>query len=126
MKRDMRCNFITSPKLNMSRSSRLEVFCKKDVLQNFSKFTENHLFFSGDRLRPATLLKKRLWHRCFPLNFVKFLRTPFYTEHLRWLLLYVLVKSCKAFTAHAHFKLKVQNYDISLRNKKWKDSVTTH
>ena len=27
-------------------------------------------------LRPATLLKKRLWRRCFPVNFVKFLRTP--------------------------------------------------
>ena len=27
--------------------------------------------------RPATLLKKRLWHRCFPMNFAKFLRTPF-------------------------------------------------
>ena len=27
-------------------------------------------------LRPATLLKKRLWHRCSPVNFVKFLRTP--------------------------------------------------
>ena len=25
----------------------------------------------------AALLKKRLWHRCFPVNFVKFLRTPF-------------------------------------------------
>ena len=28
-------------------------------------------------IRPATLLKKRLWHRCFPVNFAKFLRTPF-------------------------------------------------
>ena len=28
------------------------------------------------RWRPATLLKKRLCHRCFPVNFVKFLRTP--------------------------------------------------
>ena len=27
--------------------------------------------------RPATLLRKRLWHRCFPVNFKKFLRTPF-------------------------------------------------
>ena len=35
----------------------------------------------------ATLLKKRLWHRCFPVNLVKFLRTPFYIEHLWWLLL---------------------------------------
>ena len=36
---------------------------------------------------PATLLKKRLWHRCFPVNFAKFLRTRFITEHLWWLLL---------------------------------------
>ena len=28
-------------------------------------------------LRPATLLKKRLWKRCFPVNFAKFLRTLF-------------------------------------------------
>ena len=27
--------------------------------------------------RPANLLKKRLWHRCFPVNFAKFLSTPF-------------------------------------------------
>ena len=33
------------------------------------------------------LLKKRLWHRCFPVNFAKFLRTPFFTEYLWWLLL---------------------------------------
>ena len=37
--------------------------------------------------RPATLLKKRLWHRCFPKNFVRFLRAPIFTEHLWWLLL---------------------------------------
>ena len=29
-------------------------------------------------LRPATLLKKRLWHRCFPMDFAKFLRSPFF------------------------------------------------
>ena len=26
---------------------------------------------------PSTLLKKSLWHRCFPVNYAKFLRTPF-------------------------------------------------
>ena len=26
---------------------------------------------------PATLLKKRLWRRCFPVNFAEFLRTNF-------------------------------------------------
>ena len=74
------------------RSSRPGVFCKKGVLRNFAKFTGKHLcqslFFNKVAgLRPATLLKKRLWHRCFPVNFGKFLRTPFITEHLWWLLL---------------------------------------
>ena len=77
----------------INRSSYLEVFCKKGVLGNFSKFTGKQLcqclfFNKGAGLRPATLLKKRLWHRCFPVNFEKLLRTPFLTEHLRWLLLY--------------------------------------
>ena len=40
--------------------------------------------------RPATLLKKGLYHRCFPVNFEKFLKTPFFTEHLQWLLLIAL------------------------------------
>ena len=31
----------------------------------------------------ALLLKKRLEHRCFPVNFAKFLRTPLLKEHLR-------------------------------------------
>ena len=74
------------------RSSRPEVFCEKDVLRNFAKFTGKHLcqslFFNKIAgLRPATLLKNRLWHRCFPVNFAKFPRTTFLTEHLRWLLL---------------------------------------
>ena len=34
-------------------------------------------------LRAATLFKKGLRHRCFPVNFVKFLKTHFLTEHLR-------------------------------------------
>ena len=36
------------------------------------------------RLRPATLLKKRLWHKCFPVNFAKIVRTPIFIEHLWW------------------------------------------
>ena len=60
---------------------------KKGVLRNFAKFTGKHLcqslFFDKIAgLRPATLLKKRLWHRRFPLNFAKFLRATFVTEHL--------------------------------------------
>ena len=43
------------------------MFYKKGVIQNFANF-----FFP----RPEILLKKRLWHRCFPVKFEKFLRTP--------------------------------------------------
>ena len=32
-------------------------------------------------------LKKRLWHRCFPVKFAKFLRTTFFIEYLWRLLL---------------------------------------
>ena len=32
-------------------------------------------------------VKKKFQHRCFPVNIVKFLRTSFFIEHLRWLLL---------------------------------------
>ena len=66
------------------RSSFPEVFCKKGILRNFAKVTEKHL------CRSAILLKKWLWHRYFPVNFAKFLRTTFLTEHLRWLLLNVI------------------------------------
>ena len=76
----------------IKRSSRKKVFYKKGVLRKFVKFTGKRLcqrlFFNKVAgLRPATLLKKSLRHKCFPVNCKKFLRTPFFTEHLRWLLL---------------------------------------
>ena len=36
-------------------------------------------------------ITKRLWHRYFPANFSK-LRTPFFTEDLRWLFLEIIAK----------------------------------
>ena len=45
-----------------------EVFYNiKGVLRNFAKFTGKHLCQS------LFLLKKRPWHRCFPVNFAKLL-----------------------------------------------------
>ena len=64
------------------RSSRPGVFCKKGVLRNFTEFAGKYLcqslfFHKVAGPSPATLSKKRLWHRCFPVNFVKFLKTRF-------------------------------------------------
>ena len=62
------------------RSSHLQVFYKIGVLKIFAKLTGKHLsrslFFSKvTGLTPAFLLKQRLQHRCFLVNFAKFLRT---------------------------------------------------
>ena len=77
---------------SIPRNSRPEMLCKKGVLRNFAKFTGKHycqsLFLNKvEDPRPATLLKKIPWHRRFPVTFAKFLRTTFFMEYLRWLLL---------------------------------------
>ena len=74
------------------KSRRLEVLCKESVLRNFAKLTRKHLCQSlflkkVGGLRLPTLLIKIPWNRYFPVNFAKFLRTPFFTEHLWWLLM---------------------------------------
>ena len=66
--------------LNGSSHRRCSV--RKGVIRNFAKFTGKHLcqspFFDKNAgFRLATLLKKRLWYRCFPVNFANFLRAPF-------------------------------------------------
>ena len=52
-----------------------------------SQNSQEHTCVRVPFLIKEILLKKRLWHRCFPVNFAKFLTTPFLTEQLRWLLL---------------------------------------
>ena len=63
----------------MGRSSHRRCSIKIVALKNFAKFTGKHLcqslFFN--KVAAPTLLKKRLWHRCFPVNLAKFLGTPF-------------------------------------------------
>ena len=58
------------------------VLWKKVFLEISQNFTGKHLceslFFNKVAgLGPSTLFKKSLWHRCFPVNFEKFLKTPF-------------------------------------------------
>ena len=80
------------------RSSHRRCSVRKGVLRNFAKFTGKHLcqrlFFNKVAgLRPVTLLKKSLWHRCFPVNFAKFLRTPFLQNTSGRLLLFLFRES---------------------------------
>ena len=51
-----------------------QMFFKIGVVKNFTTFTRKH----------------ETQHRCFPVNVAKFLRLTFFTEHLWWLLLFLL------------------------------------
>ena len=59
-------------------SSRSQMLFKIGVPKNFANFTGKNLCLSL-----FLVTKMRVQHRCFPVNFKKFLRTPFFTEHLR-------------------------------------------
>ena len=65
------------------RSSHWNSYVKKGVLRNFANFIGKRLcrslFLIGLQVfRPEafSFIKKRLQHRCFPVEFTKFLRTP--------------------------------------------------
>ena len=58
-----------------------DVFCKK-VFLNISQNSQENTYVTVSFLiklqaRPVTLFKNKLWHWCFPVNFVRFLRIPF-------------------------------------------------
>ena len=48
-----------------------------EISQNSQENTWARVSFLITLQAPATLLKKRLWLRCFPMHFVKFLRVPY-------------------------------------------------
>ena len=72
------------------KSSHLQMFFKVGFL--------GALFNRAAGLQACDFIKKRLQYRCFPVSIAKLLRTPFFTEHLRWLLLApVIVAFLKRF-----------------------------
>ena len=76
----------------ISTSSHRRCSVQIGVLKNFIKFTGKHLCQSLFFNKVAGfLLKKRLWHRCFPVNFAIFLITPFLHNTSGRLLLYFII-----------------------------------
>ena len=81
------------------RSSHGRCSINKGNLRNFVKFTGKHLCQSlflkkVAGLKPASLLIMRLWHKCFPVSFAKFLRTPFYRIPLGDCFWYIYKQIC--------------------------------
>ena len=106
------------------RSSHQMCYLEKGVLKNLAKFTENtcarasfliklqarvSFLIKLRVLRPATLLKKRLWpvwHRCFSCEFCEIFKNTFFIEHLRktasktWFFLFSL-----SFSSFGNYRL---------------------
>ena len=121
-------NLQTGTTSNHSLTSSLpEVFCKKGVLRYLAKFTGKHLCQSLFFNKVAGF-SFRLWHRYFPANFAKFLRTFFLTEHLRWLLLKDLEKLYHLGTFTKNMKMMTkyfikQSFENSVFNSKFTYSL---
>ena len=63
------------------------MFFKLGVTNNFTNFTEKHLFRAVFNkvagLKTCNFIKKRLQHAVFFMKFAEVLRTYCFTEHLR-------------------------------------------
>ena len=68
----------------------IELFCKNieavaktcSVKKVFLEISQNSQENTCARVSFLIKLQAEAWHRCFPVNFAKFLRTLFLTEHL--------------------------------------------
>ena len=79
----------------ISRSTRPDIFCKKGVLRNFTKFTVKHLcqslFFNKVAVEVAcNFTKKETLVQVFSCEFCKISKNTFFTEHW-WLLQYMRI-----------------------------------
>ena len=83
------------------------IFIEKILVLKTLQFSS----FSGAATGPATLLKKILLHRCFPVNFAKFLRSPDFTERLRM--------TAISFCAIIFIQLESSNNGLSISISIW-------
>ena len=77
-----------------------DMFCKKRAfLKKNWKIHRKTPVLKSFLIKLQAYIKKRLQHKCFPLNIARFLRIPIFIEYLRWLL---LSESCQK---PKHFKI---------------------
>ena len=88
-----------------------------EISQNSQENTCARAFFNN----VATLLKKRLWHRCFPVNFAKFLGTPFLQNTSGRLFLTCFV--CKR--RHSKLKGNVEKSFTTAGYSDWKHALSS-
>ena len=73
-------------------------------------------------LRRATLVKKRPWHRRFPVNFAKLLRTPFRRTPLEW---YGKTRVTSYELWVTSYELKAQKHELKFKSASSNPRVTS-
>ena len=94
-----------------NRSSHQRCSVRKENSKNSQENTCARVSFLKRALKACNFIKKRLWHRCFPVNFAKFLRTPFSQNTSGRLLLFII----KDY--HFHQKLLSSNSQLTFKHK---------
>ena len=106
-----------------------EVFCEKSVPKNLAKFAGKHLC-----LKPATLLKKRLWRRCLPVNFAKLVHSNYSKLCFLTCIILFFVKrlyplsstsSLILLTLFLYKKKRCKNKGAEIRNKRNNNKLRT-
>ena len=71
-------------KLDKKTGSRPEMFCKKGVLRNFTKFTGEHLCQSLFFFLASNFIKKEILKQLFSCEFCETFKTPFLARLCMW------------------------------------------
>ena len=103
-----RLSLFLNSEINFSVAPWSSFYVFKDILYTKQPFTDIFKIGILKNLKAFNFIKKRPQHRCFPVNIAKFLRTAFFIEHLRWLLLHLI----KLYI----FKLKTQAIQFEIVN----------
>ena len=115
------------------RSHHQRCYIKIGVLKNFAKFTGKHcarvsFLIKSCSPQACNFIEKRLWHMCFPVNFEKFLRTPFLQNTSGRMLLYFVFRfflvsllyfekdSCSYITDLKDFFFRLSNRPIPVQS----------
>ena len=63
---------------NPAKENRKEMNLMKEMPEHGLEFYLWYIPDKKQKQQSTTLLRMKLWHRCFPLNFAKYLRTTYY------------------------------------------------
>ena len=94
------------------------IYMQKQTVVRWCSVKKAFLKISQNLQENNGVKKCRIRDRCFPVNFSKFLKTPFLIENLRWLLLY-MIYHYYAFAIKGPGKRSKNSIQYSIKHFRW-------